>query len=103
MTGMTVRNGFVSVNFSKGFMIVVGFSNNGKLKINKVSSKAKINSLYYHQNILEPIFEEEIPTLYRKDIGKVELDMDKASNHTSKSTAAYLAKTIRNRNKVYPI
>ncbi|GFX34187.1 uncharacterized protein TNCV_2893941 [Trichonephila clavipes] len=43
------------------------------------------------QNILESIF-EEIPTLYGKDIDKVELHMDKASSHTSKSTAAYLAK-----------
>ncbi|PRD20506.1 UNVERIFIED_CONTAM: hypothetical protein NCL1_54413 [Trichonephila clavipes] len=42
-------------------------------------------------NILESIF-EEIPTLYGKDIDKVELHMDKASSHTSKSTAAYLAK-----------
>ncbi|GFT62392.1 hypothetical protein TNCV_4717601 [Trichonephila clavipes] len=44
------------------------------------------------QNISESIFEEEIPALYGKDIGKVDLYMDKASNHTSKSTAAYLAK-----------
>ncbi|GFY23754.1 hypothetical protein TNCV_1630361 [Trichonephila clavipes] len=42
------------------------------------------------KNILEPIFEEEIPTSYGKDLGEVELHMDKASSHTSKSTAAYL-------------
>ncbi|GFS52094.1 hypothetical protein TNCV_1105051 [Trichonephila clavipes] len=43
------------------------------------------------QNILEPIFEEEIPTSYGKGIDKVELHTDKASGQTSKSTAAYLA------------
>ncbi|GFW88168.1 uncharacterized protein TNCV_3500571 [Trichonephila clavipes] len=73
-------------------MIAAGFSNNGKLKIINVSSKTKINSRYYQQNILEPIFEEEIPTLYGKDIDKVELHMDKASSHTSKSNADYLTK-----------
>ncbi|GFT66393.1 transposase [Trichonephila clavipes] len=77
-----------TVKFSKGFMIVAGFSKNGKLKVKKVSSKAKINSLYFHQNILEPIF-EEISTLYGKDIDKVELHMDKDSSGTSRSTAAY--------------
>lgn len=46
--------------------------------------------LFYHQNILELIFEGEIPTLYGKDIGKVELHMDYASSHKSESTS-YLA------------
>ncbi|GFV59434.1 hypothetical protein TNCV_3172741 [Trichonephila clavipes] len=79
-----------TVKFPKGLMIVAGFSDNGKLEIQKISSKAKINSLYYQQHILEPISEEEIPTLCRKDIDKVELQMNKASSHTS--NAAYLGK-----------
>ncbi|GFU67274.1 transposase [Trichonephila clavipes] len=73
-------------------MIITGFSNNGKLEIRRVSCKAKINLLYYQQNILEPFFAEEIPTLYLEDIDKFELRMDKASSHMSNSTAAYLAK-----------
>ncbi|GFX87951.1 hypothetical protein TNCV_4374161 [Trichonephila clavipes] len=44
------------------------------------------------QNILEPIFKEEIPTLYGKNIDEVEFFMDKGSSRTSKSTAVYLAK-----------
>ncbi|GFW15822.1 hypothetical protein TNCV_3583201 [Trichonephila clavipes] len=44
------------------------------------------------QSILEPIFEEEIPTLYGKGIDKAVFHMDKAFSHTSKLTAAYLAK-----------
>ncbi|GFY03085.1 transposase [Trichonephila clavipes] len=75
--------------FSKGIMIVA----DGKLKISKkVFSKAKTNLLYYQQNILEPIFEEEIPVLYRNDIDKVELHMDKASFHKLMSTVIYLTK-----------
>ncbi|GFU67689.1 hypothetical protein TNCV_4327431 [Trichonephila clavipes] len=44
------------------------------------------------KNILELIFEEEIPALNGNIIDKVELHMDRASNHMSKSTTAYLAK-----------
>ncbi|GFX16581.1 uncharacterized protein TNCV_23521 [Trichonephila clavipes] len=70
--------------------MAVRFSNNGILKIIKVSSKARINSLYYQQNILESIFVEEIPALYGKNFEKVELQMDRASSHTFKSTVTYL-------------
>ncbi|GFV54757.1 uncharacterized protein TNCV_3844761 [Trichonephila clavipes] len=81
-----------TVKFLKEFRISCKTSNNGKLKIKKVSSKAKINSLYYQKKILEPIFEEEIQTLYGKDIYKVGFHVDKVPSHTSKSTAAYLTK-----------
>ncbi|GFX12911.1 hypothetical protein TNCV_3659071 [Trichonephila clavipes] len=87
---MTVRNGFVNVQ--KNSQRVAGFSYSGKLKVKKSLNKAKINSLYYPQNILEPIFDEGIPVLYGQGIDKVELPMDKASSHTSKSNTAYLAK-----------
>ncbi|GFV13425.1 hypothetical protein TNCV_4277061 [Trichonephila clavipes] len=43
-------------------------------------------------NILEPIFDEEIPVLYGKDIDKVHFHKEKASNHMSKTIVAYLAK-----------
>ncbi len=73
----------------------------------KISSKDKINSVCYQQNILQTIFEtKEITDLYGKDIYKVEIHMIKASSHTSKSSAAYLRKTPttttenRNWNKV---
>ncbi|GFU86669.1 hypothetical protein TNCV_2880891 [Trichonephila clavipes] len=44
------------------------------------------------QNMSEPIFEEEIPTSYGKDIDKVDLHIDKASSHMFGSTATCLAK-----------
>ncbi len=46
----------------------------------------------YYQNILEIIFEEEIPAFYGKDIYKVKIHTDKAYSHTCKLTAANLAK-----------
>lgn len=56
-------------------MIVARFCQNGKLKIKRVSSNDKINSLYCHQK-------EETLSLYGRDIHKVEINMDKASSHT---------------------
>ncbi|GFX06191.1 transposable element Tcb1 transposase [Trichonephila clavipes] len=44
------------------------------------------------QQLLDNVVQKEIPTLYGKDIDKVELHMDKTSSHPSKSTAAHLAK-----------
>ncbi|GFW30033.1 uncharacterized protein TNCV_1593511 [Trichonephila clavipes] len=41
------------------------------------------SQLYYNQNTLELIFEEEIPALYEKDIDKVKLHADKDSCDTS--------------------
>ncbi|GFX76269.1 uncharacterized protein TNCV_4036701 [Trichonephila clavipes] len=78
--------------FPKKLTIVAGFGYNGKLKVKKVSRKANIYSLYYPQNILRSIFGKETPILYGKEIDKVDINMDKAFNCMSKSTAADLAK-----------
>ena len=42
--------------FSKGFMIITGYCYNGKLTIRRVANKAKINSLYYQDEVLTPIY-----------------------------------------------
>ena len=46
-------------------MTIAGYQYNGKLKIKKVSGKANIASFYYQQEALEPIFEDEIPALFK--------------------------------------
>lgn len=79
-------------SFSKGFMIVAGFSYNGKLKIRRVEKNVKINSSYYQEKVLRPIFTEEIPLLYPNDFQRVKLHQDKATSHTSKTTTAFLEK-----------
>ena len=71
-------------------MVVAGVSYNGKLKIRKVERNVKINSEYYQQRILTPIFEEEIPELYGNSVNKVYFHQDKASSHTSISTVNYM-------------
>ena len=40
-------------SYPKGFMIVAGFSYNGKLKIRKAAKSVKINATYYQEHIYE--------------------------------------------------
>lgn len=77
--------------FSKGFMIIAGYCSRGKLTLRRVSAKVKINSAYFQQEVLTPLYRQDIPEIYGNDIDKVWVHMDKASSHTSASTAAYLA------------
>ncbi|UYV71358.1 hypothetical protein LAZ67_8002744 [Cordylochernes scorpioides] len=71
-------------------MVACGISYEGKLKIIKVERNAKINSEYYQNNILEPIFLNDIPSIYGKQSNKVWFHHDNATSHTSSSTQAYL-------------
>ncbi|GBM55268.1 hypothetical protein AVEN_272339-1 [Araneus ventricosus] len=73
-------------------MIVAVFSYNGKLKIRRAEKNVKINSTYYQEKVLRPIFTEEISCLYPNDFQRVKLHQDKATSRTSKSTIAFLEK-----------
>ncbi|UYV69955.1 SETMAR [Cordylochernes scorpioides] len=77
-------------SYPKGFMVACSISYEGKLKIRKVERNAKINSEYYQNNILEPIFLNDIPSIYGKQSNKVWFHHDNATSHTSSSTQAYL-------------
>lgn len=79
-------------SFAKGFMVITGFSYNGKLKIRKVEKNVKINSDYYQKYVLTPIFKEDIPSLYPNNLHCVKFHQDKATSHTSKSTALFFEK-----------
>ncbi|GBM51342.1 hypothetical protein AVEN_110799-1 [Araneus ventricosus] len=59
-----------------------------EIKIKKSGKNVKINSTYYQEKVLHPIFTEEIPFLYPNDFQRVKLHQDKAASHTSKSTTA---------------
>ncbi|GBL89123.1 hypothetical protein AVEN_255253-1 [Araneus ventricosus] len=75
---------------SKGFVIVAGFSYNGKLKMRRMEKNVQINSTYYQEKVLRPILTEKhlfIPITFR-----VKLHQDKATSHTSKSTTAFVEK-----------
>src|SRR5258705_9068263 len=77
-------------SFAKGFMIVAGYSYNGKLKLRRVEKNAKINAKYYQDHILDPIYRVEIPALYGTATPNVWIHQDKAFSHTAKTTMKYM-------------
>jgi len=77
-------------SFSRGFMVVAGFCYNGKFNLRRVAKNVKINSAYYQTEVLDPLFKTEVPALYGNDSSKVWVHKDKASSHTSRSTAAHM-------------
>jgi len=77
-------------SFSKGFMLVAGYSYNGKLTLHKVDPKTKVNAAYYQANVLKPIIERDIPALYGGEANQVWIHQDKASSHTAASTRLYM-------------
>ena len=77
-------------SFSKGFMIIAAFCYNGKLIIQRVEKKAKVNSVYYQEKVLSSIYFDEIPSLYGSEINNVRIHQDKASSHTSTWTLWFL-------------
>lgn len=79
-------------SFSKGFMVAAGYCSKEKLRLIKVDNKVKINSQYYQNNILGPIFREDIPLLYGEETSKVFFHQDKAPSHFSYSTVDFLEK-----------
>ncbi|KAJ9597789.1 hypothetical protein L9F63_011397 [Diploptera punctata] len=73
-------------------MVVAGFCARGKLRIHRVESKAKINEAYFQENVMDPIFDEDIPRLYGADTSKVWIHMDKALSHTARSYQRYYSR-----------
>ncbi|GBN30660.1 hypothetical protein AVEN_237540-1 [Araneus ventricosus] len=72
-------------------MIVTGFLLQWEIKNKKSGKNVKINSSYYQEKILRPIFTEEIPFLYPNDFPpRVKLHQDETTSRTSKTTSAFL-------------
>ena len=69
-------------NKTKYFMIVSGFSYNGKLKKKNV----KMNSYYYQKYILTHFFKDKILSLYPNNLHCVKVNQDKAPSYAYKST-----------------
>lgn len=66
-------------SFPKGFMVIAGYCYKGQLAIRRVAKNVKVNSLYYQSNVLDQIYNTDIPGLYGVDTNKVWLHQDKAS------------------------
>lgn len=65
-------------------MFVTGVSAKGKTRMRFVEKGAKINSGYYINKVLRPIFEEDNPKLFGKDTSEVIFHYDSAPSHTHK-------------------
>ena len=77
-------------NCSKGFMVIEVMTGRGTVPLFRVPPKVKINSQYYVDYVLKPLFQDHLPRLYGKDINKVFFHHDKASSHTADHTMDYL-------------
>ena len=77
-------------SFGTGFMIIAGYSYNGKLNIHRVAKNTKVNFGYYQANVVAPVYRHDIPHLYGRDQNRVWVHQDKASSHTSRSTRLFL-------------
>ena len=85
----------VRESLPKGFMIVAAVSYLGKLKLVKVQKNVKINSVYYSNKVLKPVF-KEISLLYqKKDHRFVWYHQDRASSHFSAKTVQTLLQLNR--------
>ena len=73
-------------SFKKGFMVVGILTGKGTVPLIKVPSATKINSQFYVDYVLRPLFTEHLPRLYGKYINKVFFHHDKATSHTSELT-----------------
>ena len=71
-------------------MMAAEFCWRGKTKLYIIPAKAKVNADYFIQYILAPMFDEDIPKLYGKEAGKVQLHMDSAPSHTANKTVEWL-------------
>jgi hypothetical protein len=81
---------FTNEHYPNGFMVVGAISGRGLIPLIKVSKMVKINSSFYIECILKPIFEKEIPKLYPSELNKVFFHYDKASSHTSAPVQEHL-------------
>jgi len=86
-------------NFSVSVMVVAAISGIGTLPLRVVDSKSNMNADYYIKNILTPLVDKDIPSLYPGELHKVKIHHDKTTSHTAQKTAAY-AEAVRQKFKI---
>ncbi|PSN52477.1 hypothetical protein C0J52_11202 [Blattella germanica] len=65
-------------------MVGAGYCSRDQLQIKRVAAKAKIHAVYFQEEVMRPIYLQDIPLLYGRDDSKLQIHMDKASSHTAK-------------------
>jgi hypothetical protein len=71
-------------------MFVAGINSRGPTAIRFVPPNTKVNSAFFINKVLKPIYEKDIPRLFGKDAKRVALHHDSASSHTSGPTVKWL-------------
>jgi hypothetical protein len=71
-------------------MFVAGISYKGRTDIRFVPSRCKVNSDYYINNVLDPLFKKDIPKLFGKRAKMAVLHHDRAPAHKSAKTVKWL-------------
>ena len=67
-------------------MVVADYCSRGQLKIKRVAAKAKIHAVYFQEEVMRPIYLQDIPWLNGRDASNVQIHMNKPSSHTGKSS-----------------
>jgi len=80
-----------TVSHPIGVMFFAGISSRGVTKLRFIEPGAKINSDYYIEHCLKPLFEDDIPRLFPGEEHKVVFHQDSAPAHASKKTQKWLA------------
>ena len=75
---------FWKVSHPNGVMFFAGVCSRGVTKLRFIEPGAKINSAYYIENCLKPLFSEDLPRLYLGEEHKVVFHQDSAPAHASK-------------------
>ncbi|PSN41355.1 hypothetical protein C0J52_10375 [Blattella germanica] len=65
-------------------MVGAGYCSRGQLQIKRVVAKAKIHAVYFQEEVMRPIYLQDIPRLNGRYARYVQIHMDKASSHTAK-------------------
>ena len=73
-----------------GIMFFAGVSYWGKTTLRFVEPKAKINSEYYIEKLLKPLFQQDIPKMFRGRKFRPVSHQDNAPAHASKKTQKFL-------------
>ncbi|OXA36984.1 hypothetical protein Fcan01_28233 [Folsomia candida] len=76
--------------YTDKFMVVGAICEKGTLRLIKIPPKVKINADYYIRNVLKPLVETHIPSMYGEDISKVFLHHD--AGHTARKTRVFAEK-----------
>ncbi|OQV24934.1 putative Ras-related protein Rab-10 [Hypsibius exemplaris] len=74
----------------KGVMFVAGISYKGTTDIRFVPPRAKVNSDFYINKVLHPLFKKDIPRLFGKQAKMAVLHHDSAPAHKSAKTVTWL-------------